>query len=246
MEKYSTYTYTVEPFSEDYLGNISWGNLGNLVLRSATLHATEHGFGYQQMIKVHHAWVLSRLVIEMDALPQTGDKFAITTWVDKLYRQFTNRHFSITRPDGTAYGHASSIWALIDTQTRQPADLTKLPNGGFCDALIPDRPSPIQPMGRIRLKQPTLIDTHRAAYTDLDINGHVNSIRYLELLLNCFPATWLKDRPISRIEIAYCLETYDGDLLHTYKETDTTHSTRHLFEIRKDDGAVIVKASITT
>lgn len=245
MEKYSTYAFAVEPFSEDCLGNLSWGNMGNLILRSATLHATEHGFGYRQMIKVHHAWVLSRLVIEMDTLPRTGEKFAITTWVDRLYRQFTDRHFSITRPDGTAFGHASSIWALIDTETRQPADLTKLPDGGFSDALIPERPSPISPMGRIRMKQPALVATHRAAYTDLDINGHVNSIRYLELLLNCFPAEKMRENPVRRIELAYCLEAYDGDQLCIYEDTDTANPARHLFEIRKDDGAVIVKAAIT-
>lgn len=245
MEKYSTYPYAVEPFSEDFLGNLSWGNLGNLILRSATLHATEHGFGYRQMIEVHHAWVLSRLVIDMEALPRTGEDFAITTWVDRLYRQFTDRHFSITRADGSAYGYASSIWALIDTETRQPADLTQLPDGGFSEALIPDRPSPVSPMGRIRLKSPTLASTHRAAYTDLDINGHVNSIRYLELLLNCFSAAQLKASPVRRIELAYCLEAYEGDLLHIYKDTDTTNPARHLFEIRRDNCAVIVKAAIT-
>jgi len=245
MEKSSTYTYAVEPFSEDCLGNISWGNLGNLILRSATLHATEHGFGYKQMIKIHHAWVVSRLVIEMETLPRTGEKFAITTWVDRLYRQFTDRHFSINRPDGTPFGHASSIWALIDTETRLPADLTKLPDGGFSDALIPDRPSPVKPMGRIRMKCPTLAETHRAAYTDLDINGHVNSIRYLELLLNRFPAARIKEKPVSRIELAYCLEAYDGDLLHIYEDTDTANPARHLFEIRKDEGAAIVRAAIT-
>lgn len=246
MEKFSTYTYAVEPFSEDCLGNLSWGNLGNLILRSATLHATEHGFGYRQMIKTHHAWVVSRLVIEMDTLPRTGENFSITTWVDRLYRQFTDRHFSINRPDGSPYGHASSIWALIDTETRLPADLTKLPDGGFNDVLIPDRPSPVKPMGRIRMKSPAAVCSHRAAYTDLDINGHVNSIRYMELLLNCFPADKIKNNPASRIEMAYCLESHDGDILHIYKDSDETRPSRHLFEIRNNDGQSIVKAAITT
>lgn len=246
MENYSRYSYHVEPFTEDYLGNLAWGNLCNLILRCATLHATEHGFGYTQMIAVHHAWVLSRLVIEMDSLPATGDSFAIETWVDRLYRQFTDRHFSIFRPDGTAYGHATSIWALIDTSTRQPADLTRLPDGGFTSALIPDRPAPIRGMGKIRMKNPQPVMTHRAAFTDLDLNGHVNSVRYIELLLDHFSAAEMRARPVRRIEMAYCLESYCGDVLEIYHDTDTTDASRHLFEIRRQaDGETVVKGTIT-
>lgn len=244
MDKMSQYNYSVEPFSEDYCGNLSWGNLGNLLLRCASMHAGEHGFGYQQMIGCHHVWVLSRLVIEMQELPRTGEHFGIQTWVDKLYRQFTDRHFSVLRPDGTAYGHATSIWSLIDTESRQPADLTKLPDGGFSDTLIPERPSPIAPMGRVRLKNAQLVGTHRAAFTDLDINGHVNSIRYIELLLNQYAAEDMKKHPVRRIEMAYCPEAYCGDTLEIYREEDATQPNRTLYEIRKASGEVIIKGSI--
>lgn len=244
MQKWSKYDYCVEPFTEDYLGNLSWGNLGNLILRCSSLHAGEHGFGYSQMIKLHHAWVLSRLVIEIEQLPKTGETFGIKTWVDRLYRQFTDRHFSVLRPDGTAYGHATSIWALIDTETRQPADLEKLPNGGFSSALIPDNPSPIAPMGRIRMKNPQLVASHHAAYSDLDINGHVNSIRYIELLLDYFSIDELRTQPVRRIEMAYCLESYCGDQLDIYHDVDTKDAGRHLFEIRIED-KIIVKGTIS-
>lgn len=244
MEKSSTYHYTVEPFSEDYQGNLSWGNLGNLILRCASLHAGEHGFGYRQMIEMHHAWVLSRLVIEMEALPRTGEDFAIVTWVDRVYRQFTDRHFSILRPDGTAYGHATSIWSLIDTATRLPADLTRLPDGGFTRVLIPERPAPIAPMGRMRLKNPELAEQHTAAYTDLDINGHVNSIRYIELLLNQYSTRQMESHAPQRIEMAYCQEAYCGDRLDIYRDTDPQLPGRDLYEIRKATGEAVVKGSI--
>lgn len=248
-EKTGTYHYVVEPFTEDCRGCLSWGNLGNLLLRCATLHATEHGFGYKQMIARHHAWVLSRLVVDLEAMPRTGERFDICTWVEKLYRQFTDRHFSILRPDGTAYGHASSTWALIDTTTRLPADLSLLPDGGFTDLLMPERPAPTTPMKRIRLRQPQATHHHLAAYTDLDINGHVNSVRYIELLLNCFPAHTLEGNAPRRIEVAYCMEAYDGDRLCILQEPDPKYPARQLFEIHKQGGdgtdEVAVKASIT-
>ncbi len=245
MEKASCYQYKVEPFSEDVRGNLSWGNLGNLILRCASLHAGNHGFGYSEMIASKQVWVLSRLIIEMDSLPKTNEEFSIKTWVDRVYRQFTDRHFSVLRPDGSAYGHATSIWSLINTETRQPADLTRLPDGGFSDVLIPDEPSPIAPMGRMRMKNPQLVARHRAAYTDLDINGHVNSIRYLELLLNSMPADAMKQRAVRRIEMAYCLESYWGDELDIYCEPDAANADHVLFEIRNAQSQAVVKGSVS-
>lgn len=245
MEKSSIYEHCVEPFSEDCCGNLSWGNLGNLVLRTASLHAGEHGFGYREMIALHHAWVLSRLVIDMDAMPRTGEPYSIETWVSRVYRQFTDRHFTLRRADGTPYGHATSIWALIDTATRQPADLTRLPDGGFTSTLIPDRPVPIPGMGRMRMRNAQHVGTHRAAYSDLDINGHVNSIRYIELLIDHFTAEEMRLRPVRRIEMAYCLEAYCGDTLEIFHEADPDEPSRHLFEIRKNSAAdVVVKGCL--
>ena len=111
--------------------------------------------------------------------------------------------------------------------------------------LIPDRPAPIAPLGRIRFKQPEEAGTHTAAFTDLDINGHVNSIRYLELLLNLYSPELLRRHPVRRVEMAYCLESYHGDRLHLFREDDATNPRRTLFEIRNAEGQAVVRASIT-
>lgn len=243
-QKSSRYPYVVEPFTEDYCGNLSWSRLGNLILRCASMHAGEHGFGYTQMQAVHHAWVLSRLVIEMQQPLLTGQQFSIETWVDRIYRQFTDRHFTLRLEDGSVCGHATSTWSLIDTASRQPADLTRLADGGFTHVLIADRPAPIAPLGRIRLKHPQQVDTHRAAYTDLDINGHVNSIRYIDLLLNQFNPEQLRENPVRRIEMAYCLEAYWGDTLSVFRDDDPNDPARSLYEIKKDGDEVVVRGSL--
>lgn len=240
----SSYAYTVEPFTEDCFGHLSWGRLGNLILRCASMHAGEHDFGFEQMKRLGQAWVLSRLAIEMDHPLPTGAHFEIETWVDRIYRQFTDRHFTVRLADGTVCGHATSTWSLIDFQTRQPADLTKLSDGGFTQTLIPERGAPIAPAGRIRLKHASHTATHRAAFSDLDINRHFNSIRYLELLLDQFSMEHLEAHPVRRIEMAYCLEAYMGDELEVWRDDDLNNPLRTLFEIRKNGSEVVVKGSV--
>lgn len=136
VEKKLFYPFVVEPFQEDYTGSLAWSTLGNLILRVSTLHAEAHNFGYTYMQTQRRGWVLSRLVLELDHLPHTGESYQLGTWVNRIYRQFTDRLYTITSPDGTPFGHGISTWALIDYDSRQPVNLETLPDGGFYDALL--------------------------------------------------------------------------------------------------------------
>ncbi|MDY5087056.1 MAG: thioesterase, partial [Alloprevotella sp.] len=142
------FPFVVEPFSEDCAGRLSWRFLGNHLLRCASLHAGAHGFGFDDMIGKRLVWVLSRLVVEMPNMPTTGQHYDIHTWVARIYRQFTDRHFAITAPDGTPYGHAFSTWALINLDSREPVDLTDSRMAGLSDVCT-ERPLPIAPPGRL-------------------------------------------------------------------------------------------------
>ncbi len=239
----SAFAFTVEPFSEDYTGRLSWHVLGNHLLRCASLHAGSHGFGYEYMLTDNRAWVLSRLVIELDEMPRTGEPYVIETWVSRIFRQFTDRHFAITDGQGRIYGYATSTWSLIDLGTRQPVDLTTLENGGFAEKLIANSEPPLQAPGRIRLKAAEEVGTRQARYSDLDINGHVNSIRYIDMMLDLFPKSLFDTAALKRIEVAYSLESYCDDVLSFYKEETTPGTT--LVEIRKDGSLPVVKAAIT-
>ena len=155
----SKYHFTVEPFSEDYRGNLSWGTLGNLLLRCASLSAGTFGFGYEQVVQRRLAWVLSRLIIDVPAMPRTGEQFEIQTWVKSVYRQFTDRHYAIMRPDGTAYGYAVSTWALINIDTRQPVDLSQMPDDQLWQCIVPEREAPIAPPTRLRDRKSTRLNS---------------------------------------------------------------------------------------
>ena len=49
-----------------------------------------------------------------------------------------------------------------------------------------------------------------ATNSDIDINGHVNSIRYIEHILDLFPIEMYKEKRIRRFEMAYVAESYYG------------------------------------
>lgn len=233
--------YVVEPFQEDLFGCMSWSVLGNLLLRTANFHAHAHGFGLEYVRRTHWAWVLSRLVIDMQRMPESGEHFTITTWVSRVYRQFSNRNYCITSDDGTVLGYATSVWALIDYEKRIPVDGDSLPGGGL-RALVVDEVPPIDGQGRVKVSAEQPVRLHRVAYSDMDINGHVNSVRYIDFAIDCIPVPTLAAKRIKRVEMTYAVEAMAGESLAIYAEQDADEAWG--VEIRKEAGGVIAKAKL--
>ena len=44
--------------------------------------------------------MLSRLAIELDEMPYQYENFSVQTWVEDVYRLFTDRNFAIIEKDG--------------------------------------------------------------------------------------------------------------------------------------------------
>lgn len=241
-DKTGSYRFTVLPFQEDFAGHISWFFLGNHLLRCASLHAGELGFGYEWAQTTGHAWVLSRLVIEMQQMPRTGDVYHIDTWVNRVYRQFTDRPYAILGQDGRVFGYASSIWSLIDIRTRRPIDLERDADSRFLASAAPELTVPVKPPGRVRVKANAPARTVPTYYSDIDINGHVNSIRYIEHILDLLPKELYADHFVRRIELAYCAETLCGEQLAFY--VDPVSELAWNIEVRKNDATPVVRAAL--
>ena len=217
--KKHTLSLTIDPFNTDFEKRWSWMALGRTLLNAAEQHAKARGFGMYDVNSENYTWVLSRLCVEMDSMPFVWDKVDVTTWIENIYKLFTNRNFAIRGSSGKVYGYARSIWALIDFNSRQPQNLEELYNDNFSIYLDPNEPCPILRQGRVKpLSESCWVKDIKTEYSDIDLNGHVNSIKYIEHIMNLFPLSDYEDgRNLKRIEIAYMAESYYSDHLSLYK-----------------------------
>ena len=122
LSKVGSYEFLAEPFHCDFSHHLFIGHLGNHMLNAADFHSNDRGYGMNYLNPLHKTWVLSRLVIEMDHYPKAYERFFVNTWVEGAMRYFTDRDFEVKTPDGKTYGYGRSVWALIDTDSRQPLD----------------------------------------------------------------------------------------------------------------------------
>ena len=236
-----TYRFVAEPFHVDFNGRLTLGVLGNHLLNCAGFHATDRGFGIATLHEENFTWVLSRLAIELDEMPYQYEEFSIQTWVENVYRLFTDRNFAILNKDGKKIGYARSVWAMINLNTRKPADLLALHGGNIVD-YVTDEPCPIEKPSRIKLSTQEVAATLTAKYSDIDINGHVNSIKYIEHILDLFPMDTFKEKQVKRFEMAYVAESYYGDVLSFFQE-EISGNEYHV-EVKKNNAEVVCRAKV--
>ena len=251
MDKIGRYVFMAEPFHCDFSGRLFMGHLGNHMLNAADFHSTDRGFGMKRLMTINRSWVLSRLAIEMTEMPSQYTRFTVETWVESAMRFFTSRNFAVVGNDGKAYGYGRSIWAMIDTETRQPTDILSIDNGALNNWIEKDKPCPIDKGGRVKMGDDAqLVRTIDTYYNDVVSNGHINSVKYIEHVLDLWPIDWYKEHRIRRFEIAYVAEAHQGDSLSFYLEefagTSETQMTEQQFCVRivRTDGTECCRSKV--
>ena len=234
-----------DAFHCDFKHQLCLGHLGNDLLNAADVHSTNRHFGMSYLNTMNKTWVLSRLAVELEDMPREHDHITITTWVENAMKYFTKRNWEILSEDGKkVYGYAKSVWAMIDMETRKPCDLLSLYDGDILNYVVPEEENvcPIQGHGRFRFREPQLLRTIDTYYSDVDINGHINSIKYIEHILDLFPRERFEQQGIRRFEIAYKAEAYMGDRLSFYEQAIDDNETD--IEVRKNEGDVVCQTKV--
>jgi len=244
MDKVGKYLFMAEPFHCDFSHRLFMGHLGNHLLNAADFHSCDRGFGMPYLNGIHKTWVLSRLAVEMDEMPEQYAKFYVETWVESAMRFFTNRNFRVVGEDGKVYGYGRSIWAMIDTETRQPQDIFAIRDGAIRQWIEPDKECPIERSSRVKMSDAAeLVRTIDTYYNDVDVNGHVNSIKYIEHVLDLFPIDWYASHRLKRFEVAYVAESHAGDRLSLYRE-QTAEGEVSVRIAKEADSAEVCRAKV--
>lgn len=176
------------------------------IIEVATDHADLLGVGFKDLQRTGTLWVLSRVAFEMKRYPHLLEDYSLTTWIEGYNRHFSERNIEIRSSAGETIGYARTIWVAIDIHSRRPADLSAI---SYISQTVTDRPCPIAKQGKIRqINPPQIVHDYTFRVSDIDLNRHVNSTRYVELILNQMDLADFDDYFLQRFEIEYKHEAH--------------------------------------
>ena len=112
--------YGIRSYEIDAGGRLSIPSIFNLLQDAASNHALRLGVSVHQLLEKNYTWVLSRMMLKMDAFPAWRDPIRIRTWPSGIQTVFALRDFEIMDNTDRIIGSAVSAWIVIDADKRRP------------------------------------------------------------------------------------------------------------------------------
>lgn len=228
MNKVGKYDFYVQSLNADFKQRLRLSRLGGYILAASSMNAEENGFGIEVMHENNSTWVASRMCIEVFKYPEIDKKFSVETWVEDKDRIFTTRNFKITDSSEKVIAAASTIWCVLDLDSRRPK---AIPNEDLFGNYITGIHSLIAKPEKIGQVKGDPVSRHRVKYSDIDFNGHTNSLKYIEWVMDLLPLDFYKRVNVKRIDINYINEAIYGDAVDIYRIQKSPDSCD--FEIRR-------------
>ncbi|KAF2950348.1 palmitoyl-acyl carrier protein thioesterase, chloroplastic [Oryza sativa Japonica Group] len=183
------------------------------------------GFGATHaMITNNLIWVVSRMHVQVDHYPIWGEVLEIDTWVGSSGKNGMRRDWLVRgRSSGAIFVRATSTWVMMNKVTRR---LSKMPKE-VRDEISPwfiDRHA----IDEVATDKIIKLDTN-ATYvdsdlkpkrSDLDMNHHVNNVKYVRWMLETLPDQFLQQHQLSSIILEYRKECGSSDVVQSICQPD--------------------------
>lgn len=166
------------------------------------------GCGREALLRHGIAWVVARMAIRMEWYPRMGEMIRLRTFHRPVRHRFFPRYYEFRDGEGQLLGQASSLWLLMDLETRQSVAADRLPAPLSDNRDMPE----LMPLpGNIpQLDAPETVIPWQAQYTDLDPNGHVNNTKYVDWLCNALGIETMRSHRIDNLLIHFNSEILPG------------------------------------
>ena len=182
--------------------------LFTMLQEASIAHTTELGMGREKTLDRGLLWVVTLEQAEIRRLPEYNEHIRLESWPNPTMHLYFPRSYRVLGPSGEILLEAGAIWALMDQKTRhivfpEQYGVTIDGTNGKDDPPFPRPP-----------KMPELTDSlsYVVPYSFLDLNGHMNNTRYLDLAEDFMPGD-LRAGQIERIRIEFSSEAKEAETM---------------------------------
>lgn len=236
-------TYRIRAYEVGPDGTCGMGTLGNLLQETAGHHADHLGLSMERLLEDNLAWVLTRLRVIVQRFPGNGEEVRVVTWPSGLDKATATRDFVLYDGDGAELARATSAWVCFDVSSRQMVPAPPF-IGEHYPPTHPERVLEFERRTLPRLKQAEGECPVLAREADLDMNGHVNNVHFMEWVLEGAGVVASAGR-LREIDIQFRAESLAGDQLQSRVAVNGTGDATSLLHslLRTADDSELVRAA---
>ena len=242
MYKFFESKKIIQAHEVDFRNRLRIDSLFILLQDTAASHADSLNLGYSSLIKHNLAWVLSWVKVKIDSFPGFGDEIRTCTWPKKKYKLYSLRDFYIYNKNEDIICRATTAWLPINIKTKRIIDTSGLPapiNYQEKESAINELPQKVA-----ETDEKDFILSKKVRFTDLDLNQHVNNIRYIELIMDSFPVENYEKFILNEIEVNFISESKYDDEIDIYKTKDSSELYSVIEGENKESSKIIFLAKL--
>lgn len=209
MDFVYTTSFPVTTVHVDCLGRCKPSSLLRFCQDAAEEHCLHLGTDWDSMAKKRYFWAVIRQRIEITKYPAAGETITVKTWPMPTSRVAYPRAAEGFDEQGNSLFKLISIWVIMDMDTRTMV----LPGKSGVEVFGTTLGTELKAPGGLPAGQFSNLSTRSVAFSDLDVNGHMNNTRYLDWLCDLLPSGFHKDHPLKAATICYMSEALEGQQL---------------------------------
>ncbi|KAF3441951.1 hypothetical protein FNV43_RR15867 [Rhamnella rubrinervis] len=179
------------------------------------------GFGSTpEMSKKNLIWVVTKMQVLVDRYPTWGDVVQVDTWVSSSGKNGMRRDWIIRDcGSGDILTRASSVWVMMNKLTRKLSKIPEEVRREIEPYFVNSDPVVEEDSRKLtKLDNETADFVHSGLsprWSDLDINQHVNNVKYIGWILESAPLAMLESHELCAMTLEYRRECVRDSVLQS-------------------------------
>lgn len=202
-------------------------------------HAKSLGMGRLYTRKNNLMFALYQELLTAYRYPLLNEVLKVVTWIEGKDRLYLYRNFRVLDDKDNQVAEAYTRWFGVNLKTKRPLR-TKSYSGQIDLSAVSGKTSK-QFTGIPQLENLEGTYSFKVRYRDLDINGHANSTRYIDWVIDGLELEFRKIHRLDELQITFLSQAlYNDQITHYLEEKEPAVFLHSL--VRKEDKKELCRA----
>ncbi len=206
----------VESYDVDLCGRLRPHILLSYLLNAAWNHVKGTRYGYAELSARNLMWVLIKFQMVISTQPKWQDQLSIETWGKGNRRLYALRDFRVSAPSGATLVSATSSWLILDRTTGRPQRFDAKIDGFPWQTQKEEMETNLEKVAELQGGRE--VAGFRVHFSDIDVNRHVGSAKYLQWFMDSHSLEQLEKATPQAIELSFLTEAILDDEVRVISE----------------------------
>jgi fatty acyl-ACP thioesterase B len=181
------------------------------------------GFGVTQgMLKNNLIWIVTKLTVEIDNYPTWDEVLEVDTWLRPSGKNGVQKDWTIKNlVTGEILGRATSNWMMMNEKTRRLSKIPEEVQAEISPFFLERRENENAQKKIEKLADAKYISKNlKPKRSDIDMNHHVNNVKYSNWMLEAIPDIILEECQLSSITLEFRRECGVSETIQSLCQPD--------------------------